>query len=132
MSPINNQNDSVATEEIAVGDNDTMGALVAKYMRADLLVLLSDIDGLYTADPHTHPEAELIPEVREITPALEALAGGAGSRMGTGGMATKLMAARLATGAGVDMVIANGADPMALYSIVAGHGPGTRFVGRRK
>ena len=130
--PIINENDSVATEEIAVGDNDTMGALVAKYMRADLLVLLSDIDGLYTADPHTHPEAELIPEVREITPALEALAGGAGSRLGTGGMATKLMAARLATGAGVDMVIANGADPMALYSIVAGHGPGTRFVGRRK
>ena len=130
--PIINENDSVATEEIAVGDNDTMGALVAKYMRADLLVLLSDIDGLYTADPHTHPEAELIPEVREITPALEALAGGAGSRLGTGGMATKLMAARLATGAGVDMVIANGADPMALYSIVAGHGPGTRFIGRRK
>lgn len=129
--PVINENDSVATEELEI-DNDTMGALVAKYMRADLLVLLSDIDGLYTADPHTHPEAELIPEVREITPALEALAGGAGSRLGTGGMATKLMAARLATGAGVDMVIANGADPMALYSIVAGHGPGTRFVGRRK
>lgn len=130
--PIINENDTVATEEISVGDNDTMAALVAKYIQADLLVLLSDIDGLYTADPHTHPEAELIPEVRAVTPELEALAGGAGSKLGTGGMATKLTAAKLATGAGVDMVIANGADPMLLYDIVAGRRAGTRFLGRRK
>ena len=130
--PIINENDTVATEEISVGDNDTMAALVAKYIQADLLVLLSDIDGLYTADPHTHPEAELIPEVRAVTPEREALAGGAGSKLGTGGMATKLTAAKLATGAGVDMVIANGADPMLLYDIVAGRRAGTRFLGRRK
>ena len=130
--PIINENDTVATEEISVGDNDTMAALVAKYIQADLLVLLSDIDGLYTADPHTHPEAELIPEVRAVTPELEALAGGAGSKLGTGGMATKLTAAKLATGAGVDMVIANGADPMLLYDIVAGRRAGTRLLGRRK
>ena len=115
-----------------MGDNDTMGALVAKYARADLLVVLSDIDGLYTADPHTHPDAELISNVPEITPQVEALAGGAGSKLGTGGMATKLTAAKLATGAGVDMVIANGADPMLLYDIVAGRRAGTRFLGRRK
>src|SRR5699024_494861 len=130
--PIINENDTVATEEISVGDNDTMAALVAKYSQADLLVLLSDIDGLYTAEPHTHPEAELIPEVCAVTPELEALAGGAGSKLGTGGMATKLTAAKLAAGAGVDMVIANGADPMLLYDIVAGRRAGTRFLGRRK
>lgn len=128
--PIINENDSVATEEIAVGDNDTMGALVAKYMQADLLVLLSDIEGLYTADPHTHPDAELISTVTEITPEVEALAGGTGSKLGTGGMATKIMAAKLATSAGVDMVIANGANALALYDIVAGKPVGTRFAGR--
>ena len=130
--PIINENDSVATEEIAVGDNDTMGALVAKYMQADLLVLLSDIDGLYTADPHTHPDARLIRTVSEITPEVEALAGGAGSKLGTGGMATKIMAAKLATSAGVDMVIANGANALALYDIVAGHPVGTRFAGHAR
>lgn len=130
--PIINENDSVATEEIAVGDNDTMGALVAKYMQADLLVLLSDIDGLYTADPHTHPDAQLISTVSEITPEVEALAGGAGSKLGTGGMATKIMAAKLATSAGVDMVIANGANALALYDIVAGHPVGTRFAGHAR
>ncbi len=130
--PIINENDSVATEEIAVGDNDTMGALVAKYMQADLLVLLSDIDGLYTADPHTHPDARLISTVSEITPEVEALAGGAGSKLGTGGMATKIMAAKLATSAGVDMVIANGANALALYDIVAGHPVGTRFAGHAR
>ena len=115
-----------------MGDNDTMGALVAKYMQADLLVLLSDIDGLYTADPHTHPEAELIRNVPEITPQVEALAGGAGSKLGTGGMATKIMAAKLATSAGVDMVIANGANALVLYDIVAGRPVGTRFAGRAR
>jgi glutamate 5-kinase len=130
--PIINENDSVATEEIAVGDNDTMGALVAKYTEADLLVLLSDIDGLYTADPHTHPDAELISRVEEITPALEALAGGSGSNLGTGGMATKLAAAKLAASAGVDMVIANGAHATVLYEIVDGGAVGTRFLGHKE
>lgn len=130
--PIVNENDSLATEEISVGDNDTMGALVAKYMQADLLVLLSDIDGLYTADPHTHPDATLIREVPAITPEIEALAGGAGSALGTGGMATKLLAAKLATAGGVDMVIANGADALVLYDIVAGKPVGTRFCARHR
>ncbi|MGN0983509.1 MAG: glutamate 5-kinase, partial [Gemmiger sp.] len=129
--PIINENDSVATEEIAVGDNDTMGAIVAKYMQADLLVLLSDIEGLYTADPRTNPNATLIGRVEEITPEIEALAGGAGSSLGTGGMATKLMAARIATTSGVDMVIANGAHASVLYDIVEGKSAGTRFTGRR-
>ncbi len=129
--PIVNENDSVATEEIAVGDNDTMGAIVAKYMRADLLVLLSDIDGLYTADPRREPNATLIARVEEITPEIEALAGGAGSTLGTGGMATKLMAARIATMGGVEMVIANGANAAVLYDIVEGKPVGTRFLGRR-
>ena len=129
--PIINENDTVATEEIAVGANDTMGAIVAKYMRADLLVLLSDINGLYTADPHTHPDARLIDRVEEITPEIEALAGGAGSSLGTGGMATKLMAARIATTAGVEMVIANGERAAVLYDIVEGRAAGTRFLPRR-
>ena len=128
--PIINENDSVATEEIAVGDNDTMGALVAKYARADLLVVLSDIDGLYTADPHTHPDAKRIELVEEITPEIDALAGGTHSGLGTGGMATKLIAAHIATGAGVDMVIANGSCPSLLYDIVEGKPVGTRFLGR--
>ena len=128
--PIINENDSVATEEIAVGDNDTMGALVAKYARADLLVVLSDIDGLYTADPHTHPDARRIERVEEITPEIDALAGGTHSGLGTGGMATKLIAAHIATGAGVDMVIANGSYPALLYDIVEGKPVGTRFLGK--
>lgn len=128
--PIINENDSVATEEIAVGDNDTLSATVAKYMQADLLVVLSDIDGLYTADPHIHRDAKLIARVEEITPEIEALAGGAGSSLGTGGMATKLDAAKIATRDGVDMVIANGANPSVLYDIVDGLPAGTRFIGR--
>ncbi len=128
--PIVNENDSLATDEIALGDNDTLSALVAKYIGADLLILLSDIDGLYTADPRTDPAAELIPRVEAITPALEALAGGAGSAQGTGGMATKLTAAKLATAAGVEMVIANGADADILYDILAGRPAGTRFAAR--
>ena len=126
--PIINENDTVATEEIAVGDNDTMSAMVARHSQADLLVLLSDIDGLYTADPHKNADAELIAVVAEITPEIEALAGGAGSSLGTGGMATKLSAAHIATEAGVEMVIANGAKPELLYDIVEGKPVGTRFL----
>ena len=100
--------------------------------KADLLVLLSDIDGLYTANPHTHPDATLIPLVEEITPAVLALADGAGSALGTGGMATKLRAARMVTGSGADMVIANGAHPEVLYDIADGKPAGTRFKGHRQ
>lgn len=130
--PVLNENDSIATEEISVGENDTLSALVAKYVQADLLVLLSDIDGLYTADPRNDPAARLIPLVTDITAEIEALAGGAGSERGTGGMATKLTAAKLATAAGVEMVIANGADAEVLYDIAAGRPAGTRFAARPK
>lgn len=114
-----------------MGDNDTLAALVAKCIHADLVVLMSDIDGLYTADPHTHSDAKLIPVVEEITPEIELLAGGAGSALGTGGMLTKVTAAKRATEAGVDMIITNGAHAEVLYDIVEGKPVGTRFVGRK-
>ena len=126
--PIINENDSVATEEYSVGDNDTLSALVAKCVHADLLVLLSDIDGLYTADPRTHADARLIETVETVTPEVEQLAGGAGSSLGTGGMTTKIVAAKMATRAGVEMVIANGAHAECLYDIVEGKSVGTRFL----
>ena len=125
--PINNENDTVATEEIAVGDNDTLAAIVATVTSADLLILLSDIDGLYTADPRKNPDAELIPHVYEIDEDILALAGGAGSGLGTGGMKTKLSAASLCINSGTDMVIANGADPTLLYEIAEGKPIGTKF-----
>lgn len=127
--PVINENDTIATAEIKVGDNDTLGAIVACCTKADLLVLLSDIEGLYTADPHKDPNAVLIREVTAITPDIEALAGGAGSGQGTGGMVTKLRAARRVTQQGIPMVIANGADPLCLYDIVEGKPVGTRFLG---
>ena len=131
--PIINENDTVSTDEItSIGDNDTLAALVSHCIRADLLVLLSDIDGLYTANPHTHPDARLIPQVAEITPDILALADGAGSALGTGGMSTKLRAARMVTADGADMVIANGAHPELLYDIADGKPAGTRFLGRHK
>ena len=129
--PIVNENDTVATEEIVIGDNDTLGAVVAVSASADLLILLSDIDGLYTGDPHTDPNATLIGEVREITPDILVLGGGSVSGLGTGGMTTKLNAAKLATEAGCDMVIANGDRPENLYAIVEGQRIGTRFLGRK-
>ena len=129
--PVINENDTVATDEIAVGDNDTLSALVAASVKADLLVLLSDIDGLYTADPRTHADAALIPEVAELTPTILAAAGGRGSALGTGGMATKLTAASLCMEAGVDMIIMNGSRPAALYDVLAGEAVGTRFIGRK-
>ena len=131
--PIINENDTVSTAEIAevstLGDNDTLASIVAVSVEADLLVLLSDIEGLYTADPHKDPNAVLIREVTAITPDIEALAGGAGSGQGTGGMVTKLRAARRVTQQGIPMVIANGADPLCLYDIVEGKPVGTRFLG---
>jgi len=129
--PIINENDTVATEELGIGDNDTLAAIVAVSMEAELLVLLSDIDGLYTADPHTHPEATLIDEITNITPDILALAGGAGSHLGTGGMTTKLHAAQICMEAGCDMVIANGADPAILYDAADGKPAGSRFCGKR-
>ncbi len=129
--PIINENDTVATTEIAVGDNDTLGAIVAVSIGADLLVLLSDIDGLYTADPHTNPDAKLIETVEDITPDVLALAGGCGSALGTGGMKTKLRAASMCCDAGCDMIIANGADPDLLYRLIDGEAVGTRFIAKK-
>ena len=129
--PIINENDTVATAEIKVGDNDTLGGIVACCVKADLLVLLSDIEGLYTADPRKDPDAKLISVVEEVTPEVEALAGGAGSSLGTGGMATKLRAAKMVTAAGCDMIIANGERPNNLYDIVDGKAVGTRFLGKK-
>ena len=129
--PIINENDTVATTEIAVGDNDTLGAIVAAGIGADLLVLLSDIDGLYTADPHTDPHAELIEVVEDITPDILALAGDRGSALATGGMKTKLRAAAMCHNAGCDMIIANGADPDLLYRLIDGESVGTKFIAKK-
>ena len=134
--PIINENDAVAIDEIGIhttiGENDTLSAIVAKLVNADLLVLLSDIDGLYTADPRTNPDASLIPVVDAITPEILSLAGGSGTSLGSGGMATKLKAAQLAMDAGMDMVITNGENPEILYALLEGKPIGTRFIGRSK
>lgn len=128
--PVLNENDTMETSEISsIGDNDTLAALVSIHAKADLLILLSDIDGLYTKDPHRHSDAQIIHEVHAITPEIEKLAGGAGTSRGTGGMATKINAARICTSHGIDMVIANGADPDILYDIAEGKNAGTRFYG---
>ena len=134
--PVINENDAVATDEIGIqttiGENDSLSAIVASLVNADLLVLLSDIDGLYTADPRKHPEASLIPEVGEITADILSLAGGAGSSLGSGGMATKLKAAQIVMNAGIDMIITNGEKPEILYDIFDGKPVGTRFSGKVK
>lgn len=129
--PVINENDTVATSEIAVGDNDTLGAIVAVNVQADLLVLMSDIEGLYTADPRKDPGARLISEVRELTPEILALADGAGSELGTGGMVTKLRAAGMCMEAGCDMIVTNGQRPEDLYLIAEGRSVGTRFFGKK-
>ena len=129
--PIINENDSISTVEIAVGDNDTLSAVVAATTRAELLILLSDIDGLYDSDPHKNPDAKLIHEVSEIDEKILSLAGGSGSELGTGGMVTKLHAAQIATEAGCEMVIANGWNPDLLYGIVEGEPIGTRFLAKK-
>ena len=136
--PVVNENDSVSSAEIetghhkVLGDNDTLSAIVADLCRANLLVLLSDIDGLYDADPKTHPEAKLLHQVTALTPEIMEMAGGAGSWRGTGGMATKLSAARIAMNAGCDMVITNGSRVEDLYGIVEGRDIGTRFIALNK
>jgi len=133
--PIINENDAISTDEIGVvttiGENDTLSAIVAELVEAELLVLLSDIEGLYTADPRQDPTAKLIPVVDEVTPEIEALAGGKGSALGTGGMATKLKAAKIAAAVGCDMVITNGQHPQSLYAIAEGNPVGTRFLGQK-
>ncbi len=131
--PVVNENDSVSHAEIetghhkVLGDNDTLSAIVAVFCEADLLVLLTDIDGLYTANPADHDDAARIPLVTEITPELMAMAGG-GGQWGTGGMTTKLTAAQEAMAGGVEMVIAHGGDPGCLYDILEGRDVGTRFL----
>ena len=129
--PIINENDTVATEEIVIGDNDTLAAIVAESVNADLLVLLSDIQGLYTADPHKDATARLIHTVTEITDELYALAGG-GGKQGTGGMITKLDAAKICLASGADMIIMNGEDPARLYDILEGKEIGTRFIAKKE
>ncbi len=126
--PVINENDAVATAEIKVGDNDNLSALVAVLAEADLLLLLTDLPGLYTADPRTHPDAQLISEVRTIDAGLAALAGGSVSGLGTGGMATKLQAADTARRAGIEVVIAAGRAPDVILRAAAGEPVGTRFT----
>ncbi len=128
--PVINENDTVATQEIRYGDNDRLGARVAEMVSADCLVLLSDVDGLYTADPTTHSDAELISEVHEITPDLEARAGASSTPFGTGGMATKLAAARICMAAGCATLIANGHRLAPIRAIESG-APCTWFVPRK-
>lgn len=126
--PIINENDTVATDEIVIGDNDTLAAIVAECVHANLLILLSDIDGLYTADPHTHPDAVLLHRVTKIDDHIRELAGVSNSTQGTGGMVTKLRAAEICLRCGCDMVIANGNRPENLYDILDGKAVGTTFT----
>ena len=126
--PIINENDTVATKEIVIGDNDTLAAIVAQSVKADKLVLLSDIDGLYTADPHLDPNAKLIPVINKIDDKILALAGVSNSNLGTGGMVTKLEAAKICLSCGCDMIITNGSDPGNLYAIMDGKPIGTTFT----
>ncbi|MCD8372559.1 MAG: glutamate 5-kinase [Clostridia bacterium] len=129
--PVINENDTIATKEISLGDNDSLAAIVAVSVEADLLVVLTDIDGLYTGNPKTDENAELIPLVEEITEEMELSAGGAGT-FGTGGMSTKLQAAKMCMDNGINMVIAKGGDADIIYKAVNGEDAGTKFIGRRK
>ena len=128
--PIINENDTIATDEIVIGDNDTLAAIVAQSVNADLLVLLSDIDGLYTADPHVDKSAVLLQRVTEVDKKILALAGVSSTTQGTGGMVTKLHAAEICLSCGCDMVIANGNRPENLYDILEGRSVGTMFTGK--
>jgi len=127
--PIVNENDTVAIDELLleVGENDSLAAIVAHLSQADLLIILSDIDGLYDKDPHSNPDAKLIPVVEEITDEIRSLAGVAGTNFGKGGMITKINAADIAKNAGIDMVIMNGSNPENLYNFFEGKQTGTLF-----
>ncbi|MDD4570340.1 MAG: glutamate 5-kinase [Tepidanaerobacteraceae bacterium] len=129
--PIVNENDTVAVEEIVFGDNDTLAAVVAKLIKADLLILLSDVDGLYTLPPH-EPGAEKICYVKDITPEIEALAVGTYSAFGTGGMQSKITAARIAMKAGIAMAIIDGENPLDIYNVLEGKNPGTFFEPKKQ
>lgn len=129
--PVINENDTISTEEFGIGDNDTLSAIVAVTIQADLLILLSDIDGLFDGDPRKNPDAKLIDTVEKIDEHIISLGGGSGSNLGTGGMATKLRAAQMATAAGCEMVITNGQSPEVLYDVAAGKRVGTRFLAKR-
>lgn len=129
--PIINENDCVAVEEIVYGDNDSLSAIVAQLIGADALIILTDTDGLFDADPQEEENARLIPEVREITDELLALAGGHGTRFSTGGMVTKLHAAKIATAAGIDVIVMNGTSPEDIYKALDGKQIGTFFVGKK-
>ena len=127
--PIVNENDTVAIDELELemGENDSLAATVAKIAKADLLIIMSDIDGLYDYDPRLDPDAKLIPVVEEIDDNIRALAGGAGTAMGTGGMRTKINAAEIAVNSGIDMIILNGKNPDNLYYLFETGSLGTRF-----
>ena len=129
--PIINENDTVTTDEIVIGDNDTLGAIISERVNADMLIILSDIDGLYTANPAVDPTATRLEVIEDITEEIEALAGSEGSHLGTGGMITKIKAAKIATECGAEVVIANGKNPEILYDIVEGGGTCTRFPAKK-
>jgi len=128
--PIVNENDALSYDEIEFGDNDTLSAYTARLCRADAVVILSDIDGFYTADPHADPSARLIERVDAVTDELRACAGGAGTRRGTGGLVTKLNAAEIATAAGIPLYIINGSKPELIYDLREGRPAGTFFVAK--
>ena len=128
--PVINENDSVAVEEIVYGDNDSLSAIVAKLINADALIILTDIDGLYDANPTENEDAKLIPVVTVINEDLYAIAGGRGSTLGTGGMVTKLHAAEIAMGAGIDTIVMNGENPTEIYKALDGKQVGTFFKGK--
>ncbi|MBQ4110619.1 MAG: glutamate 5-kinase [Clostridia bacterium] len=128
--PIVNENDTISVDELTFGDNDTLSSIVARLVNADTLIILSDIDGLYTTNPKEDPDAKVISCVEEITEEIEKMASGAGSARGTGGMHTKLSAAKYANEKGIDVIIANGRDPHILYDILEGKETGTIFKGK--
>lgn len=129
--PIVNENDVISTYELEFGDNDTLSAYIAELVEAQLLIILSDIDGLYDSNPQINPDAKLISVVEKVDESVYAIAGGAGSRRGTGGMVTKLKAAEIVNPAGIDMIITNGAYPERIYEIFEGKSIGTLFCGTK-
>ncbi len=128
--PIINENDAVAVDELKIGDNDTLSAMVASIVDADVLIILSDVEGVYTDNPQSNPEAKLIGEIMDITPEMEALAGGPGTKRGTGGMYTKIQAGKIAVNSGVSMVIATGLRDGVLQDILTGEQVGTVFLSK--
>lgn len=130
--PVVNENDTISTYEIHFGDNDTLSAVVAALVHADLLILLSDIDGMFTDDPNANPDAEFISEIESLDEELLAMAKGSSSKVGTGGMVTKLKAGSIATSCGCDMVIANASDFSNIHSVIAGEETGTLFLANPK